>query len=172
MLQLYIQRKCWCTSPQPSLWWPVRCGDDWHRDMSSWTALCGKQKSMKSCSNMNGSRKQYSGVAKAFPGGRVAHLEGQMRKKMRKVWGKIRKLEWNLRKVELSPTRDYEAGYSPEAVDLHVWVLNTNLWEGTVKCVCVCVCGGGDKDLVIAIVPMGKMKKYPVAFSSWYFSFL
>ena len=36
-----------------------------------------------------------SGIARAFPGGRVAHLEGQYE--------------------ELLPTRDYEAGYTPVA---------------------------------------------------------
>ena len=60
-----------------------------------------------------------SGVARAFPDGRVAHSEGQNeeenetslrknKKKMIEIWGKMRK-------VELLPTRDCEAGYGPVA---------------------------------------------------------
>ena len=56
-----------------------------------------------------------SGVARAFPGGRVAQPEGQneeeneqsLRKNTQKLittWGKMRK-------VELLATRDFEAGY-------------------------------------------------------------
>ena len=59
-----------------------------------------------------------SGVARAFPGGRVAHPESQNeeenekslrknKKKMIKIWEK------NKRTVELLPTRDCEAGYGP-----------------------------------------------------------
>ena len=39
-----------------------------------------------------------SGVARAFPGGRLAHPEGQNEEKISKVWGKIRKIDLNLRK--------------------------------------------------------------------------
>ena len=55
-----------------------------------------------------------SGVARAFPGGRVAHPEGQneeeneqseeKQEKLIAIWG-------NMRKMELLPTRDCEAGY-------------------------------------------------------------
>ena len=59
----------------------------------------------------------HSGVARAFPGGRLANPESQNeeenenslrknKKKMIKIWGKMRK-------VELLPTRDCEAGYGP-----------------------------------------------------------
>ena len=58
-----------------------------------------------------------SGVAKAFPGGRVAHPEGQNEeenkkclRKNKKNWSKFEK---RMRKVELLPTRDFEAGYGP-----------------------------------------------------------
>ena len=58
-----------------------------------------------------------SGVAKAFLGGRVAHPEGQNEeetksslRKNKKNWSKF---EEKIRKVELLPTRDCEAGYGP-----------------------------------------------------------
>ena len=58
-----------------------------------------------------------SGVARAFPGGRVAHPEGQNEeetksslRKNKKNWSKF---EEKIRKVELLPTRDCEAGYGP-----------------------------------------------------------
>ena len=59
-----------------------------------------------------------SGVARASSGGRLAHLEGQNEeenklclKKNKKNWSKF---EENMRKVELLPTRDCEAGYGPD----------------------------------------------------------
>ena len=58
-----------------------------------------------------------SGVARAFPGGQLAHPEGQNEeenekslRKSQKTWSK---LEEKIRKVELLPTRDCEAGYGP-----------------------------------------------------------
>ena len=58
-----------------------------------------------------------SGVARAFPGGRVAHPEGQnkeeSKKSLRKNKKKLSKFEEKMRKVELLPTRDCKAGYSP-----------------------------------------------------------
>ena len=36
-----------------------------------------------------------------------------MRKKMSKILGKITKIDQNLRKVEILPMRDREAGYGP-----------------------------------------------------------
>ena len=63
-----------------------------------------------------------SGVARAFPGGRVAHPEGQNEeenerslRKRKKNWSKF---EETVRKVELLPTRDCEAGYSPASMYL------------------------------------------------------
>ena len=40
---------------------------------------------------------KYSGVARAFPGGRVDHPEGQNEEEISKVWGKIRKIDQTLR---------------------------------------------------------------------------
>ena len=56
-----------------------------------------------------------SGVARAFPGGRPAHPEGQNEEKISKVWGrkKLSKFEEKMRKVELLPTQNFEAGYGP-----------------------------------------------------------
>ena len=58
-----------------------------------------------------------SGVARAFPGWRLAHPEGQNEeenekslRKSKKTWSK---LEEKMRKVELLPTWDCEAGYGP-----------------------------------------------------------
>ena len=54
-----------------------------------------------------------SGVARAFPGGRLAHPEGQNEESLRKnkkIWSKF---EEKMRKVKLLPTRDCEAGYGP-----------------------------------------------------------
>ena len=58
-----------------------------------------------------------SGVARAFSGGRLAHLEGQNEeenkwslRKNKKNWLKF---EEKMRKVELLSTRDCEAGYGP-----------------------------------------------------------
>ena len=63
------------------------------------------------------SRINYSVVARAFPGGRLAHPEGQNEeenenslRKHKKTWSKF---EEKIRKVELLPTRDCEAGYGP-----------------------------------------------------------
>ena len=55
-----------------------------------------------------------SGVARAFPGGQVAHPEGQNEEENSKVRGKIdQNLRKKIRKVELLPTRGSEAGYGP-----------------------------------------------------------
>ena len=58
-----------------------------------------------------------SGVARAFPGGQLAHPEGQNEeenekslRKSQKTWFK---LEEKMRKVELLPIRDCEDGYGP-----------------------------------------------------------
>ena len=59
-----------------------------------------------------------SGVARAFPGRRLAHPEGQNKEENENSLSKVRKLDPNLRKkmrkVELLPTRDCEAGYGPD----------------------------------------------------------
>ena len=56
-------------------------------------------------------------VAKAFLGGQVAHPEGQNEeenqkklRKIKKIWSKY---EERMRKLELLPTQDCEAGYGP-----------------------------------------------------------
>ena len=58
-----------------------------------------------------------SGVARAFPGGRLAHPEGQNeeenKKSLRNNKKKWSKFEEKMRKVEVLPTRDCEAGYRP-----------------------------------------------------------
>ena len=58
-----------------------------------------------------------SGVARAFPGGRVAHPESQNEeeneKSLRKKYKKMIKIWGKMRKVKLLPTRDCEAGYGP-----------------------------------------------------------
>ena len=77
---------------------------------------------------------KFSGVARAFPGGDSATRRAKMRKKISKVWGKIRKTDRNwgkMRKVELLPTQDCEA-----IENLHaIWVLNVLLclW----RCYCI-----------------------------------
>ena len=69
---------------------------------------------------------EISGVARAFPGGRLAHPEGQNeeennlslrknKKKLIKIWGK-------LRKVGLLPTWDCEAGYGPAGDTTNKWL--------------------------------------------------
>ena len=59
-----------------------------------------------------------SGIARAFPGGRLAHPEGQNeeenKQSLRKNKKNYLKFEEKMRKVELLPTRDCEAGYGPE----------------------------------------------------------
>ena len=56
-----------------------------------------------------------SGVARAFPGGRVAHLESQNEeeneKSLRKNKKKLSKFGGKIRKVELLPTQDCEASW-------------------------------------------------------------
>ena len=58
-----------------------------------------------------------SGVARAFPGGRVAHPESQNEeeneKHLRKSKKNCSKFEEKVRKVELLPTRDCEACKGP-----------------------------------------------------------
>ena len=62
----------------------------------------------------------FSGVARAFPGGRVAHPEGQNEEEnkwsMRKNKKNWLKFEEKMRKVELLHTRDGEAGYGPDFI--------------------------------------------------------
>ena len=55
-----------------------------------------------------------SGVARAFPGGRVAHPEGQNEEENAKNLRKNRKNLSKFEEVELLPTRDCEAGYGLE----------------------------------------------------------
>ena len=59
-----------------------------------------------------------SSVARAFPGGRVAHLEDQNEEKnenmLRKNESNWLKFWGKMRKEEILPTRDSEAGYGPE----------------------------------------------------------
>ena len=63
-------------------------------------------------------RNIISGVAKTFPGGRLAHTEGQNEEEnklsLRKHQENWSKCAEKMRKVELFPTRDCEAGYGPE----------------------------------------------------------
>ena len=58
-----------------------------------------------------------SGVARAFPGGRLAHPEGQNEEEkywsLRKTKKSWLKFEEKMRKLKLLPTRDCEAGYGP-----------------------------------------------------------
>ena len=58
-----------------------------------------------------------SGVARAFPGGRLAHPESQNEEENEKNLRRSKKIDQNLRKkmrkVELLPTQDCEAGYGP-----------------------------------------------------------
>ena len=73
-------------------------------------------------------RNIFSGVARAFPGGQVAHPDGQNeeeneKKKMRKIGKYWLKFEERMRKVELLPTLDCEAGYTPEHFDIENIVL-------------------------------------------------
>ena len=63
---------------------------------------------------------KFSGVARAFPGGWLAHLEGQNEeentkslRKNKKNWSKF---EEKLRKVEVLPTWDFEADYGPAKI--------------------------------------------------------
>ena len=60
---------------------------------------------------------KHSGEARAFPGGRVAHPEGQneeeSEKKMRKIEKNWLKFEESMRKLERLPTRNFKAGYGP-----------------------------------------------------------
>ena len=69
------------------------------------------------CSKHQVNNVDISGVARAFPGGRLAHPEGQNEEENKwslrtnkKNWSKF---EEKMRKVELLPTRDGEAGYGP-----------------------------------------------------------
>ena len=92
-----------------------------------------------------------SGVARAFPGGRVAHPEGQNeeenKKSVRKNKKNWSKFEERMRKVELLPTRDCEAGYGP---DVNITELSrahppvqTLLGYLTTRVYC-CSCGRGN----------------------------
>ena len=55
-----------------------------------------------------------SGVARVLPGGWVAHLEGQTEEKDEEKLEKIIEIWGKMRKVELFPTQDCEAGYTLE----------------------------------------------------------
>ena len=72
-----------------------------------------------------GNKKDHSGVARAFPSGRRAHVILRAKFRTRK-WEKpeekyaylIQIWAHQMRKVELlSPTRDCEAGYDPESTN-------------------------------------------------------
>ena len=67
----------------------------------------------------------YSGVARAFPGGRVAHPESQneeeTEKSLRKNKKKRKKFGEKMRKVGLLPIRDCEAGYGPVRLWCEFW---------------------------------------------------
>ena len=54
-----------------------------------------------------------SGVARAFPGGRLTHPEGQIEDKKEEFLRKNKKKWWKIRKVQLLPTRGCEAGSAP-----------------------------------------------------------
>ena len=60
----------------------------------------------------------YSGVARAFPGERPAHLEPQSEEeneeKLRKDERKSRSMRRNWGNVAFLPTRGWESGYAPE----------------------------------------------------------
>ena len=64
-----------------------------------------------------------SGVARAFPGGRLAHREGQIEVKkeefVRKIKKEMMEIWGNMRKVELFPTRYCEAGYAPDFISVN-----------------------------------------------------
>ena len=59
-----------------------------------------------------------SGVARAFPGERVTHLEGENKEeneqclRKNKIYNMIA-ICGKMKKVELLPTQDFEAGYGP-----------------------------------------------------------
>ena len=65
-----------------------------------------------------------TGVARAFPGGRVAHPEHQNeeenKKNLRKTKKNWSKFEEKMRKLEGLPTRESEAGYGPDCRPLIV----------------------------------------------------
>ena len=76
--------------------------------------------------------KQSSGVARAFPGGRIPIRRARLWKNMWNVWGKIGKNDRNLRIYEESGTlshqgcRDCEAGYAPDA---KMCVVQVTFWD-------------------------------------------
>ena len=65
-----------------------------------------------------------SGVARAFPGGRAAHPENQNEEENEKSLRKNKinwsKFEEKMRKVELLPARDCEAGYGPACTPFEI----------------------------------------------------
>ena len=85
-----------------------------------------KEKTNKQNKTTNKKEKQtnkntlFSGVARVFRGGRVAHPESQNEeeneKSLRKNKKKWSKFGGKMRKVELLPTRDCEAGYGPDLI--------------------------------------------------------
>ena len=64
-------------------------------------------------------------AAVAWPGSsqvdKSSTRRAKMRTKMRKVWGKIRKNDGNLRKVKLLSAWDCEANYAPDLPLAYVW---------------------------------------------------
>ena len=73
-----------------------------------------------------------SGVAMAFPGGRLTHPEDQNQeeneeslRKNKKIWSNFGE---KMRKVELLPTWDCEAGYGPDLTPA-LWAWKNILWS-------------------------------------------
>ena len=65
-----------------------------------------------------------SDVARAFPGGWLAPLRAKMRKKISKVWGKIRKIDRNFRKKMRKVWNSYPPGTVRLATDLLISYAN------------------------------------------------
>ena len=90
-----------------------------------------------------------SGVARAFPGGRVAHPERQNEeenklslRKNKKTWSKF---EERMRKVELLPTWNCEAGYGPGCIPIKMPHIRDHtislLYHNTQKSLAMCQTG-------------------------------
>ena len=62
----------------------------------------------------------FSGIARAFPGGRPAHPEPQIEEeneeRLRKDERKFRRVRKNWGNVALLPTRGWESGYAPDHI--------------------------------------------------------
>ena len=78
-----------------------------------------------------------SSVARAFPGGRVAHPESQNEEEneesLRKNEKKWSKFGEKMRKVELLPTRDCEAGYGHAFEDISLFQCHQQATEDFVE---------------------------------------